>query len=208
MKVTTVVVGPIQTNCYLVEDAGELIVIDPGDELDMILGALSGRTVTGIVCTHYHWDHVSALAGLAQVTGAPVALSQTDAAKVDGVAVLDGHDIARGAAPAKVTRLLHEGDEVGVGTVSFTVIEAPGHTPGSICLYSEAEHVLFAGDTLFAGGSFGRTDFADGDFPAIVHSMRDKLSLLPDETAILCGHGRPTTMRAERAANPYLAQGR
>lgn len=206
MNVDIVVVGPIQTNCYLVEDAGETIVIDPGDDLDAIMERLAGREVREIVCTHYHWDHVSAVAGLQAKTGAPLALSEKDAVHVDGVSQMDGHDIARGYPPAQVTRRLHEGDEVRVGRIVFTVIETPGHTPGSICLYSEGERVLFAGDTLFAGGSYGRTDFADGDFDAIVSSMRGKLSRLYERTAILCGHGEPTNMRVERLLNPYLAR--
>ena len=206
MNIDIVVVGPIQTNCYLVENEGELIVIDPGDDLDLIMDGIGGRVVTEIVCTHRHWDHVSAVAGLQAKTGAPFAISAADAGKVDGLAEVDGHDIARGFAPAHVTRLLHEGDTVQVGSAVFTVIETPGHTPGSICLHCASEGVLIAGDTLFAGGSYGRTDFADGDFDAIVASMRDKLSKLDDATTILCGHGEPTNMRFERMMNPYLAR--
>ena len=206
MNIDVVVVGPIQTNCYLVEDGGELIVIDPGDDLDLIMERLAGRAVTEIVCTHRHWDHVSAVAGLQAKTGAPFAISAADADKVDGRAEVEGHDIARGFPPAQVTRRLHEGDTVQVGRLTFSVIETPGHTPGSICLYCESERILFAGDTLFAGGRFGRTDFEDGDFDAIVASMRGKLSKLNDRCAILCGHGEPTNMRIERALNPYLAR--
>ena len=204
MKVRTLVVGPIQENCYLIEDAGELLVVDPGDELERILAAVGQHTVCGIVCTHYHWDHVGAVAGLQATTGAGLALGALDAPRLDGVSSMEGRDIARGHAPAHVTRLLHEGDEVQVGTASFEVIDTPGHTPGGICLHCAAQALLIAGDTLFAGGSFGRTDFADGDFSALVASIHGKLSQLPDATRVLCGHGSPTTIGAERRLNPFL----
>ena len=204
MKVRTLVVGPIQENCHLIEDADELLVVDPGAEPERILAAVGEHPVRGIVCTHYHWDHVGAVAALQEATGAGLALGATDAPRLDGVSNMEGHDIAQGHEPAHVTRLLHGGDVVQVGQAAFAVIDTPGHTPGGICLHCAAQGLLIAGDTLFAGGSFGRTDFADGDFSALVASISGKLSQLPDATRVLCGHGSPTTIGAERRLNPFL----
>lgn len=204
MKVQNLKVGPIQTNCYLLEDAGELVVVDPGDELHAILDAVGEQQVREIWVTHYHWDHVTALAGLEARRGAPCAMSAVDAEHVDGQTSVGGHDIARGYPAPHVDRLLREGDTVSVGSCEFRVIETPGHSAGSICYYCASENLLLAGDTLFAGGSFGRTDFEDGSFADIVDSMQNKLSSLPDETMILSGHGPRSTMGYERALNPYL----
>ena len=203
MKVETVVVGPIQTNCYLISDDDDLIVVDPGDELENIMRCLDGRTPSAIVCTHWHWDHVSALSGLQTKTGAPVLASTADAPKIC-VERMDGHDVSRGFGAPHVDRELSEGDEVRVGGAVFSVIETPGHTPGCICLHDVEHGVLVAGDTLFAGGRYGRTDFEDGSFADICASMSNKLSTLPDETAILCGHGPASDMAIERKLNPYL----
>lgn len=204
MNVQCIVVGPIQTNCYIVEHDGAVLLIDPGDELEHIVRALDGAQPSLIVCTHYHWDHVSAVAGLQQRYGIGLALSERDAEVLDGTSRMGEHDIARSYPPPHVTRRLAAGDGIEVGSRTFTVLETPGHSPGSICLYCAEEQLLFAGDTLFAGGSYGRTDFADGDFAGIVASMQRTLSKLPDDTRVLCGHGAPTSIGAERARNPYL----
>lgn len=204
MKVESIEVGPIQTNCYLIEDSGELVVVDPGDELYAILDAVGERAIKEVWVTHYHWDHVGALAGLEARRDVTCAMGEVDAAQVEGVSRMGEHDIAHGYPPARVSRLLREGDVVSVGSRDFQVIETPGHSPGSICYYCAEEGVLLAGDTLFAGGRYGRTDFPDGSFEDIVASMRGKLSKLPDETVILSGHGPASTMGRERARNPYL----
>ncbi|MGI6033731.1 MAG: MBL fold metallo-hydrolase [Coriobacteriales bacterium] len=204
MEIETVVVGPIRTNCYLVSDGEELVVVDPGAEVNRIIDALDGRAVKEIWVTHRHQDHIGALAALQDATGAPVAMSAVDAALIEGKQVADGVDVCQGHEPAAIQRKLSEGDEVTVGPCTFEVIETPGHTEGSICYYCAGEHVLFAGDTLFAGGRYGRTDLEGGSFSAIVDSMKNKLSKLPDETIVLSGHDQRSNMMAERQFNEYL----
>lgn len=204
MNIETCVVGPIAENCYIVEDAGEVIVIDPGDDLTRIVAELKGRPVREIVCTHGHWDHVGALSGLEGVTGAPGAMSTTDAPRVDGVSAMDGRDIARGAGAPHVDRMLADGDEVKVGDAVFTVIETPGHTPGSICLYCADKGVLFTGDTVFAGGRFGRTDFEGGSMDALVDSLGTRFVEIPGGVVVYPGHEMSSTMGRERMLNPYL----
>ncbi len=203
MKIETRVVGPIEENCYLVEEGGELLVVDPGDELERIMSAVGKRPVRKIVLTHGHWDHIGAAAGLSAKTGARIAAGADDAHSIE-TCEKDSVRKSPYGLPAVAERL-GDGDSVTVGFVSFRVIATPGHTPGSICLYSAAQKTLFAGDTLFAGGRYGRTDLERGSFEAIVGSMREKLAPIPDDVNVYCGHGKPTTMGAERALNPYLA---
>ena len=204
MNVETCKVGPILTNCYIVEDGGKVLVIDPGGDLTMIVADIHARPVEQIVVTHAHWDHVGSLSGLADVTGAPVAMSAADAALVDGVANQDGHDIDRGHGAPHVDRILHGGDELTLGSKVFTVIETPGHSEGSICLYCAEDGVLFSGDTLFSGGRFGRTDFEHGSMEKMIETLSTKFVDIPDDVIVYPGHEGASTMGRERALNPYL----
>ena len=205
LEVETIVNGPLEENCHLLCSGGEVLVVDPGSDADRILGVIDGRPVVSIVCTHYHWDHVGAVAALQDALGTGLAIGELDADRLDGVSSMEGRDIALGHPPAHVTRRLADGDVLSVGDAEFRVISTPGHSPGSICLWCASENLLVAGDTLFSGGRFGRTDFPDGDPRAIVESISGKLSRLPDATRVLSGHGPDSTIGAERRLNPYLA---
>ena len=203
MKVETVVVGPIETNCYLVEDAGELMVVDPGAQPQRILKALRGRPVKLIVLTHSHWDHIDGLTALVQESNAPVFAGAKDADDIENPpksTLLRLHAYGH----PHVNRRLVEGDEVALGSAVFKVLETPGHTPGSICLYCAEEGVLLSGDTVFCGGRFGRTDFAKGDPQAMQRSLRKISDIVADGTRIYCGHESSTTMERERRLNPYF----
>lgn len=212
MNIETVVVGPIQTNCYLVEDAGELMVVDPGDEPGRIIEAIGGRCVCQVVLTHRHWDHTGAVPVLLEETGAPLAVHRCDAPHVftrsRQVRWYDqrcfaGHE--RACVDGRVAdRLLDEGDELVVGNCVFSVIHTPGHTPGSVCLYCAGQQVLLAGDTLFAGGRYGRTDFDEGSPADMRHTLQTKFASLPDEVAVLSGHEASSVLGVERRQNPYL----
>lgn len=204
MNVDSIAVGPIMTNCYIVEDAGEVLVIDPGDDLTRIIAQLKGRPVKEIVATHFHFDHISALSGLERETGALAAMSAVDAERIDGISHMGEHDIDRGFGAPYIDRYLSEGDEVTVGTEILKIIETPGHSSGSLCLYCADAKVLFAGDTLFAGGRYGRTDFPDGSDEAMIRTLRTKFVGIPDDVRVYCGHGRSSTMGKERSLNPYL----
>jgi glyoxylase-like metal-dependent hydrolase (beta-lactamase superfamily II) len=98
---------------------------------------------------------------------------------------------------------LHPTDVITFGSHQFTILPTPGHTPGSVLFYCEAEHVVFSGDTLFCQ-SIGRTDFDRGSFTDMMNSLRHVVALLPDDTTVYCGHGPQTTIRQEKATNPYL----
>lgn len=154
------------------------------------------RPVEQIVVTHAHWDHIGALSGLGRGHGAPVAMSAVDAALVDGVTSQGGHDLDRGHGAPHVDRLLHDGDKVALGSSTFTVIETPGHSEGSICLYCADAGVLFSGDTLFSDGRFGRTDFEHGSMEKMLETLQRKFAHIPDDVIVYPGHEAATTMVA------------
>lgn len=194
MKIRKIPVGMLQENCYFVSDEnGETAVIDPGDEAGRLLGLLQsgGLTPRCILLTHGHFDHVGAAAVLAERYHCPVYLHEADRALP---ARLTG-------GPLPQTRALHEGDELTVGALRFRVLETPGHSAGSVSLL--CCDALFSGDTIFAGGSWGRTDFPGGSEPALRTSLR-RLAALPPQTRVFPGHGPETTIAAERACDPFM----
>lgn len=188
MKIHTVVVGPIDTNCYIVEDEAsrEAIVIDPGGEAGKITGFLEKHPlrIKAIVITHGHFDHIGANRELKEKTRAPILMHESD---VFGLS-------AGGSPPAD--RFLKDKDNFEVGGLKFEVIHTPGHTPGGISLYCEKEKVIFSGDTLFAG-DYGRTDLPYSSGEDMAGSLK-KLLRLPPETKVYPGHGRPTTIGNEQ----------
>jgi len=205
MNVTRLVLGPLETNCWIVGDdaGGPAVVIDPADDPDAVLRAVGTRSVAGIVLTHGHFDHLGAVAELLDRTGAELAMHGSDAGNITTAvgtgAALFGFDVS---APAP-TRLLADGEVLDAGEVEFRVLHTPGHTPGGICLFArdsnELAH-LFSGDTLFAG-SVGRTDFPGGDAHALARSIADVLAPLPPSTAVHPGHGPDTTIERESRTN-------
>lgn len=208
-ELRTYVVGPIQTNCYVFTDSCESIVIDPGSQGGEIARRLAGDNVTHIVATHCHGDHIGGVAALKRATGAPFAIGANDAeaAQKDIVgAFIPGVDEA---APVPDV-LLREGDVITVGSTTFTVYEAPGHTPGGIILLAEASEATggvpcaFVGDTLFRG-SCGRCDLEGGDWATMRKTLARLKEIIPADAEVYPGHGMPTVMGVELQVNPYLA---
>ncbi len=198
MKWTSLPLGPIQTNCYLVwdETARKGAVIDPGDEPDRLLEAIrkTGMEPSAVLLTHGHHDHTGAVKALkAAYPRIPVYLH-------------DG-DLPYGKDPhafmpdvEERTASYGEGDVISVGDLSFEVLHTPGHTPGGVTL--KLGNILFTGDTLFAG-SMGRTDFPGGNEGEIFRSLR-RLAELPGDYTVCPGHERTTTLERERKGNHYM----
>lgn len=204
MIIRKLVVGPLSSNCYIVgsESTHEGMIIDPADEVENILKTVQtlGLKIKVIVLTHGHPDHVGALKPVKEATGAEVAAHSDDAEWIQNqpLSMVFGPAYPTPDAP---DRLLHEGDVIDIGDLSFSIIHTPGHSPGGICLLGQG--VLFSGDTLFNSG-IGRYDLPGGDYDRLIDSLQAKLMPLPAETIVHPGHGPETTIGAERQSNPFL----
>src|SRR5580692_9794705 len=202
-------VGPLQCNCSIIGDetTHEAMVIDPGDDIEDVLKLLRKHTlqVKQIVITHAHIDHVGGAMKLRAATGAPILLNQNDYALLKMLDVQAAWIGVEDPGKVEIDRSIGQGDTVQAGSLTANVIHTPGHTEGSVCLYFPAEKKLVAGDTLFAG-SIGRTDLPGGSFQKIMRSLHDRVLTLPDDTVVIPGHGRRTTIGEEREENPFLVR--
>jgi hydroxyacylglutathione hydrolase len=207
MILKTLVVGPFASNCYIVgsESSKHGIIIDPGAEAKLILSTVNdlGMTVSLILVTHTHIDHIGALAPVKEGTGAKFAIHEAEATAGLGMFSRMLSSMSGGSfnQPPKPDRLLKDGDNIDIDDLSFTVLHTPGHSPGGISLYGHG--ILFSGDTLFNCG-IGRTDFPGCSYEQIMDSIKNKLMTLPDETIVYPGHGPATTIGKEKRGNPFL----
>lgn len=203
----TVVVGALGVNCFVLgcEATGQGVVVDPGDEVDRILAQVQqrGLSISAIINTHGHFDHVGGNRQLTQATGAPLYIHQADVPLLERVAKTAGMYGLPGENSPQPDRLLEDGMQIEFGTHRLQVIHTPGHTQGGCCLYLEAENKLIAGDTLFADG-VGRTDLPGGSHQQLVASIKTRLFTLPDQVQVYPGHGPTTTIGHEKRHNPYL----
>ncbi|MEJ2441515.1 MAG: MBL fold metallo-hydrolase [Patescibacteria group bacterium] len=193
LKVKTLVVGQLQTNCYLVIDgkSEEAIIIDPGDDADYIIRILSDLNIKPkeIIATHGHFDHVLGVTELKFAYKIPFLIHKADEFLLERQQATAKHFLEVDVDPAScVDKYLKEGDEIKLGKFSFKVIETPGHTPGSISLYCKEAGIVFVGDVIFEGGGRGRTDFAYSDEKELINSIK-KLLKLPGKTKVYSGHG-------------------
>ena len=200
--------NPLETNCYLIADGGEVAVVDPGccspAEVSFLEKSIdeAGR-LTHILLTHCHPDHCFGAARLSRKYSVPVTFSPGDAhllkrsSQLAGLFGLDPVDTDFETATAC------DGDIVKIGSIELRAIATPGHTPGGLCWFSEGEKVLFSGDSLFEG-TIGRTDLPGGDYDALIRSVLGAIMTLPEDTMVLPGHGGDTTIGREAATNPFL----
>ncbi len=199
------VVGSLSANCYIVgsEAAGEGLIIDPGANAEYICKEVidSGLDIKTIVLTHGHSDHIAALYDVQDRTGAEVAIHIEDADFLEGRGSVSSQFGISYRTPHPPDRLLREGDTIGVGDLSFTVIHTPGHTPGGICLLGD--DMVFTGDTLFRRG-IGTTLMPGSSRRQLIDSIHRRLMVLSDSMIVYPGHGRETTIGAERRDNPYV----
>jgi hydroxyacylglutathione hydrolase len=205
MIIQSLVVGPIQANCFILGDekTQEAVVIDPGDEDQRILTGLKKQALKlkFIINTHGHFDHVGANKALKEKTGAPILIHRAEApllAQLSSSAAVWGMQVDD-SPPAD--RLLEDGDRISFGEITLEVIHTPGHSLGGISLYTPKD--LFVGDTLFAG-SIGRTDFPGGDYDQLISGVRTRLFVLGDDVRVFPGHGPATTIGQERRYNPFF----
>ncbi len=198
------IVGPLEENTYIIGDGQtkEVILIDPGDESDRILDIINekGLTVRSIICTHAHFDHIGAISDIKKETEAEVLLHKSDLEMYESArdqAAFWGYSMDDIPAP---DRFIDEGDVVHAGTMEFSVLHTPGHSPGGISLYGQG--ILITGDTIFKG-SVGRTDFPGGSVDDLKKSFR-RLLEMPEDTKIFSGHGPETTVGMEKKTNFFI----
>ena len=200
MQVKVLQVGPIGTNCYLLEDekARAAAIIDPGDEAGRILQVIKddGVDVKYILLTHGHYDHTTAVPELHQAL--PQAESYIHKADANGA----GSRLFPLAGQIPDLKFYDEGDALTLGELTIQVLHTPGHSKGSVTL--KVGDVLFCGDTLFAG-SCGRTDLAGGSYEEIMASLK-KLGELPGDYHVCPGHDVTSTLERERRSNPFLRE--
>jgi len=201
MELLSFELTPFITNCYIVRDAGEALVIDPGEVTPELLRALDGYTVKTIVNTHCHCDHCGGNAELLKITGAELVCHPDEVPLLRALpqqGMMFGVPYDPSPDP---DRFIRHGDTVSVGDITFGVREAPGHSPGHIILVGDG--FVISGDVLFAG-SIGRTDLPGGNHSQLINSIKTQLFTLPDDTVVYNGHGPETTIGIERQTNPFL----
>ena len=212
MKLSTLNRNDMGQNVYLYYDEAhrEGVIIDAGcteSDLETIKRILVDHdiTVKAILLTHGHYDHIIGLNALKTFTRAPVYCHAAEQEMVKtpsiNLSTLTGKPIS-----ATANNTFSDCDIFEVGTATLRVLHTPGHTPGGVCFYDEANGVLFTGDTLFQS-SVGRSDFPAGDHELLVENILSKLLILPEETRIFPGHGASTTIGSEQKNNPFLRKG-
>lgn len=209
MDVRSFTVGPVAENCYIARRHGShrAIVVDPGDEPERILGAIDqlGLTVEAILVTHCHFDHIGAVAPVARATGAAVWCPELE---VPVLADIMSFVPWPGFGPYESYDADHAvagGERLELAGLEIDVLFTPGHSPGHVTYAIADEQALFSGDVLFKG-SVGRTDLPGGHWDTLLESIRALVEGFPPESVVYPGHMGITTLGAERATNPFLAE--
>lgn len=204
MLYRTLTLGLLHTNCLLLwNERRDGLLIDPGAEPEMVLGAVRdhGIQLAGILLTHAHPDHIAAVPAVTAALGVPVVLHPDD------VAMYHSKDNCLLPWLPRVEELPETVPELAAVPegLAFQMLHTPGHSPGSVCYYFAESANAFVGDTLFQS-SVGRTDLPGGDWETMAASIRDVLFALPDEVTAIPGHGPETSIGEEKRHNPYLKQ--
>ena len=206
MKVEKFVTGIISTNCYLVinEDTKQAVVIDPAACPSYLMSHIKseGLKIEAILLTHGHFDHIMGIDGFLSEFDVPVYVHEEDADAMEDPVLNQSSTYTSGYTFGKA-RYLRDRQTLELAGYTFQVIHTPGHTKGGCCYYVASEGVLFSGDTLFQN-SVGRTDFVNSSTSDLVHSVREKLFLLPDDTMVYRGHMGETKIGHEKKYNPYV----
>jgi glyoxylase-like metal-dependent hydrolase (beta-lactamase superfamily II) len=202
-------VGPVAENTYIFRRDGSdrALIVDPGDEPEKLLGAIDalGVTLDGILLTHTHFDHVGAVAPVARATGAGVWVPEIEAfvlADINSFVPWPGFGPFESY---EAEHTLSGGERLDLAGFQIDVLSTPGHSPGHVTFSIADEAAIFSGDVLFQQ-SIGRTDLPGGDHATLLDSIRMLVETLPAETAVYPGHMGTTSLGAERATNPFLAE--
>ena len=209
MDVRMFTVGPLAENSYIFrrDGADAALIVDPGDEADKLLGAIEqlGLSLAGILLTHTHFDHVGAVAPVAKATGAEVWVPATEKFVLADINSFVGWPGFGPFESYDAEHTLEGGERLELVGFEIDVLFTPGHSPGHVTFSIPEEQAVFSGDVLFQG-SVGRTDLPGGDWDTLLGSLRMLVDSLPAETAVYPGHMGVTSLGAERATNPFLAE--
>lgn len=190
-----------ETNCYIIADekTNEAMVIDPGGEPQKIIEMLDILKVDlkYIVLTHCHGDHIGGVEQLKAEKGGTILIHRIDSENLNNQMVTLTDYISMPDIKLEADSRLDHEDKIHIGEIEFLIIHTPGHTNGSICLYCPEYSMLFSGDTMFRG-TWGRTDLPTGSFEDVIHSITDRLIILPEDTIVYPGHGKPTMIKEEK----------
>jgi len=203
----TSVLGPVSTNCYFIynEESREAIIVDPADNSIFIINKCQEMDINpvAILLTHGHFDHITAAEDVRKAFGIPIYAGEAEKDLLHGS---NGNLSRLAVKPVSLTAdiWLEDADVLDLAGFSIEVITTPGHTVGSVCYYIKEEDVLMSGDTLFLE-SVGRTDFPTSSTSAIIHSIKEKLFTLPEETDVYPGHDDKTTIAHEKKFNPVAS---
>ena len=206
MNYETVIVGALETNCYLVycPETLECAVVDPGAEAERIFRLIAEKGFHPIVIlnTHGHVDHVGANKDVKDKFNIPLSIHSSDSAMLESVHQFEISFLIGAKASPSADNFLKDGDKIKIGKSYLKVIHTPGHSPGSVSFLGDG--FILSGDTLFNGG-VGRTDLPGGSWDTLVSTIKNKILIMPEETTVLTGHGPPTTVGQEKEANPFIA---
>ncbi len=206
LQVLGYTVGDIGTNCYLIvnKDTKETIIVDPGGDAPMIKSRIDaqGLTPVAIFLTHAHYDHAHDVKPLKDAYGIPVYVHEAEGETLTDPRINVSYMFGS-PETYEADVFVKDGEEIDMAGFRFQVLFTPGHTPGGCCYYLPENGALFCGDTLFAG-SIGRTDFPGGSMSKLVRVIREKLLVLPQDTAVYPGHMGTTTIGQEAKYNPFL----
>jgi len=202
-------VGQVAENCFVLrrDGADRGVIVDPGEEADRILHVVDelGLGIDAILVTHTHFDHIGAVAPVARATGAPVYCPEIE---VPVLADIMSYVPWPGFGPYEsydADETVSGGERLALAGFDIEVLFTPGHSPGHVTYAIRDEGALFSGDVLFQG-SVGRVDLPGGDWPTLLESIRSLVDGFPEETRVFPGHMGLTTLGAERATNPFLAE--
>jgi glyoxylase-like metal-dependent hydrolase (beta-lactamase superfamily II) len=209
MDVRMFTVGPVAENTYIFrrEDSDRALIVDPGEEAHRLLAAIDelGVTLDGILLTHTHFDHVGAVAPVAKATGAEVWVPEIEKVVLDDIMAFVPWPGFGPFESYDAEHTLSGGEKLELAGFDIDVLFTPGHSPGHVTFSIPDESVIFSGDVLFEG-SVGRTDLPGGDWGTLLESIRGLVDGLPGETTVYPGHMGITSLAAERAGNPFLAE--
>ncbi len=205
-KIHTLVVGRLQTNCYILESDSTALVIDPGDESERILRFLYDMKVkpSQIIATHTHFDHVLGVNGIRASFNIPFLIHHDDLPMLESMQSRVHQFMGLTVPPPpRVDQFIKNGESLIVGHDTLKVLHTPGHSPGSVSLAGRG--YVFTGDALF-NQSIGRTDLPGGDLDTLIHSITDRLFSLADDTIVYPGHGSETSIGDEKLTNPFVGR--